>query len=358
MKVKILTFGLLILFSSIVFAQQDSLSIYDLSLEQLLNMPVTTGNVKEKNIRETPGIISVINADDIKKTGARDLIDLLQMTPGIQFGSDIQNYVGIGMRGLWCSEGRVALFIDDVEYNDLGYGTVPFGNHFPLDQIEKIEIIRGPGSSMYGGTAQYGVIKITTKKGSLNGAEVSSTLGQDWKEMNIRYDNWIPRRNFNLQIGKKCKNGSVYASGFTGQTQRSSGDYIDFYSGEKYSFENASQLNTYSLLLNANYKDIDASFWFDNYSNQGRDLYGQANLTTTTTRYFTMAGVLKYEKKFSDKFTLKPMFSYKMQNPWYTMDTLTIRYISDRRLTRLNPRLDLIYSPVSNIDIGVFRTVQ
>jgi outer membrane receptor for ferrienterochelin and colicin len=52
---------------------------------------------------------------------------------------------------------------DGQEYNEILYQSVPYGNKFPLEQIARIEIIRGPGSAVYGGTAEFGVINIITK---------------------------------------------------------------------------------------------------------------------------------------------------------------------------------------------------
>lgn len=71
----------------------------ELSLEDLLNMKVTvaTGQ-KGMNTRESPGIISVVNAEEIQNSGARDLIDVLRLVPGFTFGMDVQGVTGIAIR--------------------------------------------------------------------------------------------------------------------------------------------------------------------------------------------------------------------------------------------------------------------
>ena len=96
---------------------------------------------------EAPAVVTIITREDITLSGARDLIDALRMVPGFDFGVDIWNVVGAGFRGLWGQEGKILLTVDGMGFNEYMYGNIPFGNHFPLELVEKIEIIRGPGSA-------------------------------------------------------------------------------------------------------------------------------------------------------------------------------------------------------------------
>ena len=88
------------------------------------------------------------------------------MVPGFHFGVDVTNVVGVGVRGNWGHEGKVLMLIDGMEMNENLFSTLQFGQHYNLQNIEKIEIIRGPGSSIYGGFAELGVINIITKSGA------------------------------------------------------------------------------------------------------------------------------------------------------------------------------------------------
>ncbi|HEX7413290.1 MAG TPA: TonB-dependent receptor plug domain-containing protein, partial [Bacteroidia bacterium] len=165
--------------------QKDTLNFYDMTIEQLLSLKahgipseleklinslISVASKKPLNVRESPSIVTLVTADEIKNSGARDLVDVLRLVPGIDFGMDVEGVVGIGMRGNWAHEGKVLLLLDGQEMNEILYATTQFGNHFPIDQIKKIEIIRGPGSAIYGGYAEYGVINIVTKQGGdING---------------------------------------------------------------------------------------------------------------------------------------------------------------------------------------------
>ncbi|MBL7925193.1 MAG: TonB-dependent receptor plug domain-containing protein, partial [Bacteroidia bacterium] len=129
----------------------QGLSYDSLSLEELMNIKITVASIKELSPRQSPGIVSYITAEDIRNMGARDIMEVLRSVPGFEFGVDVEGVVGLGVRGNWAHEGKVVLFIDGQEMNESLYSTLQFGNHYPIDHIERIEIIRGPGSALHGG---------------------------------------------------------------------------------------------------------------------------------------------------------------------------------------------------------------
>ena len=167
-------------------------------LEKLINSLISVASKKPMNTRESPSIVSLITDEEIKKSGARDLIDVLRLVPGMDFGVDVEGVVGVGIRGNWAHEGKVLVLLDGQEMNEVLFACNMFGNHYPVDQIKKVEIIRGPGSAIYGGFAEYGVINIITKQADdINGVSVSGIYGQMEKDYG--------HRNLNLSIGKKIK---------------------------------------------------------------------------------------------------------------------------------------------------------
>src|SRR5687767_3329264 len=141
-------------------------------LQKMLNKNVSV-SAQKLTSRETPGIVSVVTAEEIQNSGARDVIDVLRLVPGFDVAQDLQFVMGLNLRGNWANEGKVLVLMDGQPFNDLLYQSVAVGNHFPIDAIERIEIIRGPGSAQYGGSAEYGVVNIITKAASsLNGIEI------------------------------------------------------------------------------------------------------------------------------------------------------------------------------------------
>lgn len=340
--------------------KKDSLDYYDMSLEQLLkikahgvptelekliNSLISVASKKPLNTRESPSIISLITEEEIKQSGARDLIDVLRLVPGFDFGVDVEGVVGVGIRGNWAHEGKVLLLIDGQEMNEILFATTQFGNHYPIDLIKKIEIIRGPGSAIYGGFAEYGVINIITKQGSdLNGFSISGTYGQGEKD--------FLRRNVSLALGQKIKDFEYSVSGLVGQGQRSDQTYVDF-SDSSYSMINNSNLNPAFVNAGLKYKGLSFRFLGDFFSTSVKDGYGQVVPTNAVTESFnSIFSEIKYEYKINNKLTLVPRLNYKSQTPWKS-DAYIGKDAYNRTAMRALGNLTAIYNLNRNINFVI-----
>lgn len=165
-----------------------------LSLLDILQISVATRTPMTP--RETPGIVSVITHDEMVKSGARTIIDVLQMVPGMQFAADYAGNYSIGFRGLTAGEGKVLVMIDGLAVNTLEFDVAFLGDRYPLDQIKQVEVIRGPGSAMYGSSAEIAVINIITTDGEdISGADANATYG--------RFSKKEARRSLGLAYGKR-----------------------------------------------------------------------------------------------------------------------------------------------------------
>ncbi len=143
-------------------------SVYAMSLEELMNTKVSIATKSDQPLSETPSIVSVITSEDIKNMGARELVDVLQTLPGFELTRRFTGEIGIGVRGVKDSRNtsKLLIMINGVPYNQLFYGnSIIDGYDINLDAVERIEIIRGPGSALYGRNAFSGVINIITKNG-------------------------------------------------------------------------------------------------------------------------------------------------------------------------------------------------
>lgn len=160
--------ALLCLLASITHADED-LAYLDLSLEQLLDVPVTGSTLTEETLKTVPAAVSVFTREHIDRLGLDYLYELLNLVPGFQFNRNANN----GLAYTYSARGRrttqqsleVMLLIDGKVVNDPRAGspdiTLPL---FPLARIERLEVIRGPGSALYGSSAFTGVINIITRK--------------------------------------------------------------------------------------------------------------------------------------------------------------------------------------------------
>lgn len=190
-------------------------------LEKLLNSMIAVASKKTMTYRHVPNIITLITKEEIMKMGARDLIDVLRTVPGFHLVLDQEGKVGLGVRGNVASDGKVLLLVDGQMMNEVYGGTFALGNHFPVDLIEKIEIIRGPGSAIYGGFAEYGVINIVTREQT--GLIIGGTIGQ-WADTGKR-----GRETYYGSLGIKWNGGKLNFSYYGGTGQRSEGEQFGYF---------------------------------------------------------------------------------------------------------------------------------
>ncbi|NQD38986.1 TonB-dependent receptor plug domain-containing protein [Permianibacter sp. IMCC34836] len=151
-----------VLASASVFAA-DADDLFQLDLDDLLQIDISTSIATRLPLsqRQNPAILSIITAEDIRAMGARDLIDVIQRIPGFNVAKDI-DVAGLVVRGLFGFEGRALFLLDGMPLTELAFGAYPLGNDLPVHLIERIEIVRGPGSVLYGGAAETAVINIIT----------------------------------------------------------------------------------------------------------------------------------------------------------------------------------------------------
>jgi iron complex outermembrane receptor protein len=119
----------------------------------------------KQEIGMSPSAVSVITREDIEASGAANITDLLRMVPGMEVTIATPFFNSITSRLMWTYENNIYLvLVDGREANIELMGSVPFEiQPISLNDIQRIEIIRGPGSSLYGANAVAGVVSITTR---------------------------------------------------------------------------------------------------------------------------------------------------------------------------------------------------
>lgn len=171
-RVKIFVTTLLFLLSFFSRAQDDSVlkvsTLKELSLEELMNITVITASGSEQTISEAPSTIRVVTAKQIEECGYEQLEDVLRNMEGVDL-IHIGGYMPtiIYFRGLYGAENlRTLLLIDGIRENNMVGSNDLAGPAYSMHNIERIEIIWGPASALYGADAFGGVINIITKKGA------------------------------------------------------------------------------------------------------------------------------------------------------------------------------------------------
>ena len=177
-----------------------------LSLEDLMQIRienVTTASKRLELSTDAPAAVSIVSGDEIRKLGQRTLADVLQGVRGFYVSYD-HGYYYLGTRGFSRPgdyNSRTLLLVNGQRLNDGVYEQGFIGTEFMLDVdlIERVEIVRGPGSALYGSDALFGVINVITKKGADIGTAEASVEGGT-------FDRWKGR----FSVGSRLKNGVDY----------------------------------------------------------------------------------------------------------------------------------------------------
>jgi len=135
------------------------------SLEDLMNIQVTSVSKKEQRLSSAGAAVFVITEEDIRRSGATNIPDLLRMVPGVEVARIDANSWAISIRGFNTRySNKVLVLIDGRSVYSPSFSGVYWDQQaVPLEDIERVEVIRGPGAAVWGANAVNGVINIITK---------------------------------------------------------------------------------------------------------------------------------------------------------------------------------------------------
>lgn len=163
---------------------EESLSedFFDMSIEQLMDIKITTASKKEKKLFETPAAAYVITSEDIRRSGAKSIPDVLRTVPGLNVARINANKWAISSRGFNNEfANKMLVMIDGRSIYTPSFGGVRWDIHdVMLEDIERIEVIRGPGGTLWGANAVNGIINIITKQAKdTQGGLISGGVGTE-----------------------------------------------------------------------------------------------------------------------------------------------------------------------------------
>lgn len=190
-----------------VSAEQNLIQI---PIDQLVNMEVDSASKIARQVSDAPSAVSIVTAEDIKSYGYHSLAEILESMRGLYVTSD-RAYSFLGGRGFGRPgdfTGRIMLLVDGNQVNNNIYNSAGLGTTGLIDVslIERVEYVSGPGSTVYGNNAFYGIINVVTKPGHyINGLQVTGEVGS--------YNS----RDLKINFGKRFDNGAdvlLSASGF------------------------------------------------------------------------------------------------------------------------------------------------
>jgi len=172
---------------------------FAMSLEQLMQVEITGATLTEKSLKNVPAAVTVFTREEISRLGMDYLHELLNLVPGYQSqrSSDMStasNYSSRGRRQ-GANSREVLLLLDGRPMNDARTGGPVSGMRVPLGQIERVEIIRGPGSAIYGSNAFTGIINVITAHDENQASLTTGTDNQQQAELHLsqKSGDWYAR---------------------------------------------------------------------------------------------------------------------------------------------------------------------
>lgn len=190
--------------------------VFELSLEELQHVKVTTAGKKPQDLFQVPSAIAIVGKEDIYQSGLTSLPDLMRLVPGVDAAQISSQKWAVSARGfnfIYASK-LLALVDGRVIYSPFFGGVYWEAQDYPLEDIDRIEVIRGPGATLWGSDAVNGVVNVVSKN-----AKETLRYPVDqcscWQGPSLSCTPWRKDGGFDL-LPAFCK---IYRSGFTGRFQ-------------------------------------------------------------------------------------------------------------------------------------------
>jgi iron complex outermembrane receptor protein len=199
-------------------AGQGVPDVTSMSVEDLMNMQVTSVSKRSQKVADAAAAVFVITQDDIERSGARSIPELLRMVPGLEVARIDENKWAIGSRGFnGRFDDKLLVLIDGRSvYTPLFSGVYWDVQDMMLEDVERIEVIRGPGATLWGANAVDGVINIITKSAKETQSGLIKSEGGDEQLTadSVRYGDKIGKMGYYRAYMKGFDWGS--STGITG----------------------------------------------------------------------------------------------------------------------------------------------
>ncbi len=200
-----------------LFAQQHEPNrpkdFFEMSIEELMEVPTVVSAARiEQPITKAPASVTVVTEEEIRNMGARNLLDVLETVPGLGIAKNRAWEHRIEVRGFHTEMSEKILFMlngHPLDNNLLNGGCTLVYDNLPVDNVKRIEIIRGPASALYGANAFLALINIITKDGKdIDGVRSAYRTGSfDTHQYNVLFGKAINDFDVALSLNRLTTNG-------------------------------------------------------------------------------------------------------------------------------------------------------
>lgn len=324
---------------------------FNLSLEELMNIEVTTVSQEKEKASDSLAIVSVMTASQLKQMGALTLYEAISFLPGVQLNETFMGYTVLTFRGLspGLYNNKALFMINGHPLHEKVFGSSHL-EFLPLEMVEHIEVVRSPASVLYGTNAISGVVNVITKQGTDNKNEVALRAGS----FNHAYGS-LSLHSANISMGASYQNDDGY--NFSGTKDENGEDvnkpyqndlkniFIDAY-GEQWRVQAAyfssqkeklgivatndsSGINDYeSYYLDANKAfnigSGELNLWlrYDNMDKKLNTIAFLSNPTTITNMSQRYSAEIQYKEKLNTdlRYIVGLLYEYDKTNPLLFVD--------------------------------------
>lgn len=305
LSLKSILFLVFVLISTRLYAQDAEIKkLLKLDIQELTDVEIISATKTLSKISEVPASVEVIESETIKQNGYLTLEDVLSTLPGFQFRNILGFNSYIFQRGIPNQNNLALLLVDGIEINELNSGGFYAGGQFNLDDVERIEVVYGPASSLYGTNAISGVINIITKEPAGNsGFNISGAAGSFNSYCgNLSYGFYDSEKNYGLRLSAMVKSSDK------ADLRGSEGDYN--WSSDMENFE-----TDYSFQLKAVYKNFKFGLLYQDKQASRTTNYKSTGAEFSDSNTLWNIGFLniyiKHNHDFSKNINLKTTLAYR-----------------------------------------------
>jgi iron complex outermembrane recepter protein len=191
-----------------------------LSLEELMSLRVTSVSRGEERLGDAPAAVSILTGEDIRRSGAATVPEALRLIPGLHVARQTSSAWVVASRGFSSVNSEKLLVLSDTRslYTPLFSGVFWDVQDYLLQDVERIEVIRGPGATLWGSNAVNGVVSITTKNAkATQGLYVETSAGtEEHATVAARYGGRLSDRSYYRVFGKYFDRDSTFSGGHAG----------------------------------------------------------------------------------------------------------------------------------------------
>jgi len=324
--------------------EEETEDIEDFSLEELLDVEITTAGKQVQKISDVPASVVVVTRDEIERYGYQTLTEVLESIPGLYSINDWWDGPGIGVRGFWktVANNNLIILVNGVaQMNDIQFNYPLTKIPVPVEAIDRIEVIRGPMSVIYGTGAFLGVINIFTNEiPEEKGSMVSASFGS---EKTAKLFARVSGRSGDLNYSF---NASYY------DTEGISVDLADLGAAPGSPTEGLLEDHEKYFNFSGTFKGF--SFDLSYAESQLENMFVLPSVTEGTDTLLNATSIrLGYNKELSEKVTLNAKLSYFQTKKWWKYDYLFPGFFGNQEMgsNAYKAELTMFFRPVEDLNI-------